>query len=347
MGCSHAASVWPAGESTEWVADEEAEELAGQDEDEGIKLTAFNMAEERADGYFDEVHVAWKLTPGWCCKVKGKQPQGCREGQVAQYHAVAALRCAVRLIASFAEEHSCPDSAADATPAPACRAATTSRTRRMMKRRRTPGWPPGKEVRRPEHNLEVCGILRSALQGLTSEGVAGLSFALPWIQLHQGASLHWVNRVNFAVPKAGLPPTPAGAVVSNTVRQRVEEQHRKMAAAEEAPEMTLRQECELKGTVAAILQPGETVTAALKRLGGQRQQRTRGAWPGTSVLPVHISQCTGRQHQLHRLAASASQPAEACGNSKPQGPATSSGLEVQPACQTASRRPTLLSHPPP
>lgn len=155
MGCSHAASVWPAGESTEWVADEEAEELAGQDEDEGIKLTAFNMAEERADGYFDEVHVAWKLTPGWCCKLKGKQPQGCREGQVAQYHAVAALRCAVRLIASFAEEHSCPDSAADATPAPACRAATTSRTRRMMKRRRTPGWPPGKEVRRPEHNLEV------------------------------------------------------------------------------------------------------------------------------------------------------------------------------------------------
>ena len=29
-----------------------------------MKLTAFNMAEERADGYFDEVHVAWKLSLG-------------------------------------------------------------------------------------------------------------------------------------------------------------------------------------------------------------------------------------------------------------------------------------------
>ena len=30
-----------------------------------------------------------------------------------------------------------------------------SRTRRMMKRRRTPGWPRAKEVRRPEHDLKV------------------------------------------------------------------------------------------------------------------------------------------------------------------------------------------------
>ena len=27
-----------------------------------MKLTAFNMAEERADGYFDEVRVAWELS---------------------------------------------------------------------------------------------------------------------------------------------------------------------------------------------------------------------------------------------------------------------------------------------
>ena len=140
---------------------------------------------------------------------------------------------------------------------------------------------------------------------------------------------------------ARLPQNPAGAVVSNVVRQRVEEQRRKMAAAEEAPEMTLRQECELKGTVAAILQPGETVTAALKRLGGQRQQRTRGAWHITSLLPVHISQCTGRQHQLRRLAASAREPVgwqqQAIG-------ARTSG----PACMSACIwRPALLRYRPP
>ena len=113
-----------------------------------------------------------------------------------------------------------------------------------------------------------------------------------------------------------------------------------MAAAEEAPEMTLQQECELKGTVAAILQPGETVTAALKRLGGQRQQRTRGAWHGTSLLPVHISRCTG-WHQLRRLAASASEPAE--WRQQATGARTRG-----PACMSACIwRPALLRYRPP
>ena len=143
------------------------------------------------------------------------------------------------------------------------------------------------------------------LRGLSGEGAAWLSCSLPQIQLGPGsepASGHWIQLCSAQTTRPA-PTPPAGAVVSSVVRQRVEEQRRRMAAAEEAPEMTLRQECELKGTVAAILQPGETVTAALKRLGGQRQQRTRGAWLRTSLSPVRISQCPGRQHQLRRLAA--------------------------------------------
>eukprot|EP00891_Asterochloris_glomerata_P005942 jgi/Astpho2/5942/fgenesh1_pg.00080_%23_134_t len=164
-----------AGESTEWVADEEAEELAGQDEDEGIKLTAFNMAEERADGYFDE---------------------------------------------------------------------------------------GGHYVENKKDDEEEKDA---------------------WLASGEG-----------------------GAVVSNTVRQRVEEQRRKMAAAEEAPEMTLRQECELKGTVAAILQPGETVTAALKRLGGQRQQRTRGGKAGKQPRAPPTEAELAAREQLDRLTEAAS-----------------------------------------
>ena len=95
MGCSHAASVWPAGESTEWVADEEAEELAGQDEDEGVKLTAFNMAEERADGYFDEVHVACQLVLGRRCR---RAAWGGRLHSVKQWERCAALGTMLALL---------------------------------------------------------------------------------------------------------------------------------------------------------------------------------------------------------------------------------------------------------
>ena len=86
---------------------------------------------------------------------KGNEATGLRGGAVCtasnQWE-----RCAVRRHnASLAVEQRCPDSAGSTSPVPARRAATTSRTRRMMKRRRTPGWPRGKEVRPPEHKLKV------------------------------------------------------------------------------------------------------------------------------------------------------------------------------------------------
>eukprot|EP00884_Botryococcus_braunii_P004182 jgi/Botrbrau1/13765/Bobra.0056s0021.1 len=55
-------------------------------------------------------------------------------------------------------------------------------------------------------------------------------------------------------------------VVQEEVRRKVEEEDRKWRAAEDAPELTGREIAALKRKLANILQPGETVTRALKRL---------------------------------------------------------------------------------
>ena len=58
----------------------------------------------------------------------------------------------------------------------------------------------------------------------------------------------------------------AAEVVSERVRRQIAERQAAMAAAEAAPEMSGRAAAELKRLLAAELRPGETVTAALRRL---------------------------------------------------------------------------------
>lgn len=58
----------------------------------------------------------------------------------------------------------------------------------------------------------------------------------------------------------------ADAVVSEAVRRKIEEQQAREAAAEAAPAMSSAQAAALKRQIADLLQPGETVTEALKRL---------------------------------------------------------------------------------
>ena len=59
------------------------------------------------------------------------------------------------------------------------------------------------------------------------------------------------------------------AVVSETVKRQILERQQRMAAAEEAPEMSKPQTAALQRDIAAVLLPGETVTKALQRLGKQ------------------------------------------------------------------------------
>lgn len=63
----------------------------------------------------------------------------------------------------------------------------------------------------------------------------------------------------------------AAGVVSESVRQQILERQRRMAAAEDAPEMTLVQTAAVQRDIAAILLPGESVTKALQRLGPQKK----------------------------------------------------------------------------
>jgi hypothetical protein len=58
----------------------------------------------------------------------------------------------------------------------------------------------------------------------------------------------------------------ADAVVSAAVRRKIEEQQAREAAAEAAPDMSGAQAAAFKRQIADLLQRGETVTEALKRL---------------------------------------------------------------------------------
>lgn len=58
----------------------------------------------------------------------------------------------------------------------------------------------------------------------------------------------------------------AANVLSEEVREKVERQKARMASADEAPTITPKQAADLMRQLIAILQPGENVTKALKRL---------------------------------------------------------------------------------
>ena len=78
----------------------------------------------------------------------------------------------------------------------------------------------------------------------------------------------------------------AAAVVSETVKQQILDRQRRMAAAEDAPEMSKPQTAALQRDIAALLLPGESVTKALQRLG---KQDKRPAGLRTLHFPDSIS----------------------------------------------------------
>ncbi|KAL3136915.1 hypothetical protein ABBQ32_006522 [Trebouxia sp. C0010 RCD-2024] len=86
------------------------------------------------------------------------------------------------------------------------------------------------------------------------------------------------------------------AVVSETVRQRILDRQRRMAAAEDAPEMSKPQTAALQRNIAAILMPGESVTRALQRLG---KQDKRPAGKRNREVQLQIER-TAEQKELAR-----------------------------------------------
>lgn len=80
----------------------------------------------------------------------------------------------------------------------------------------------------------------------------------------------------------------AAEVVSERVRRQIAERQAALAAAEAAPEMSGRAAAELKRALAAELRPGETVTAALRRLrpAPARPASKRGASHAVHDLPA-------------------------------------------------------------
>ena len=80
----------------------------------------------------------------------------------------------------------------------------------------------------------------------------------------------------------------AAEVVSERVRRQIAERQAALAAAEAAPEMSGRAAAELKRALAAELRPGETVTAALRRLrpAPARPAGKRGALHAAHDLPA-------------------------------------------------------------
>lgn len=81
---------------------------------------------------------------------------------------------------------------------------------------------------------------------------------------------------------------PPAAVVSETVKRQILERQQRMAAAEEAPEMSKPQTAALQRDIAAVLLPGETVTKALQRLG---KQDKRPAGVQSVARPITADQC--------------------------------------------------------
>lgn len=65
-------------------------------------------------------------------------------------------------------------------------------------------------------------------------------------------------------------------MLDDETRRKVEAQKARMASADEAPTITPRESADLMRQLIEILQPGETVTRALKRL---RPVKPKGTFP--------------------------------------------------------------------
>ena len=95
----------------------------------------------------------------------------------------------------------------------------------------------------------------------------------------------------YLQPRSGMPcvlseswPGHADDIVSDKVRRRLEKRERALQQSEEAPAMTAHQAAEYKRQLTALMQRGESVTEALRRL---RPPRPKGIKAGLAcALPL-------------------------------------------------------------
>jgi hypothetical protein len=80
---------------------------------------------------------------------------------------------------------------------------------------------------------------------------------------------------------------PAAKEVSDKVKAAAAARAAAMAAADEAPALSETAVATAQRDIAALLQPGESVTAGLRRLG----QARRGAAPGKGEQLRHLAKC--------------------------------------------------------
>lgn len=78
----------------------------------------------------------------------------------------------------------------------------------------------------------------------------------------------------------------AAKVVSDEVRRKIEERQRREAAAEAAGPLSATQIARLQFTASQLLQPGETVAAGLKRLGGHSRRPAKRSKRGGEVADM-------------------------------------------------------------
>jgi hypothetical protein len=94
---------------------------------------------------------------------------------------------------------------------------------------------------------------------------------------------------------------PAGQVVSDAVRKRVQARQEQLQAAEAVAPLSEVQIGLMKGQMAALMEEGESVMKALKRLGAGRQS-TKGA-PQPTLCAASTSAPLLRRHHTQRSTA--------------------------------------------
>lgn len=78
----------------------------------------------------------------------------------------------------------------------------------------------------------------------------------------------------------------AAKVVSDEVRRKIEERQQREAAAEAAGPLSATQIARLQFAASQLLQPGETVAAGLKRLGGHSRRPAKRSKRGGEVADM-------------------------------------------------------------
>ncbi|KAL0033088.1 hypothetical protein WJX79_002251 [Trebouxia sp. C0005] len=144
---------------------------------------------------------------------------------------------------------------------------TAAQHKRALQRKRK-GKNAGEDTDMPSHVEEAEEFLdREEDDGVKLEP---FNLAQERAEGHFDESGHYVeNKKDDAEETDAWLGSDDAAPVSDTVKRQILERQQRMAAAEEAPEMSKPQEAALQRDIAAILLPGESVTKALQRLGKQ------------------------------------------------------------------------------